>query len=773
MQWFLTVYIVTNLLAVVVCTTIVIISAQSKERLGWVFPAILWMTAFWCLTTGLFFLNTTLEDFWIWTGLQTIPYATIPVLWFLTILEYVGKRFPYPLLLFLVPLATLIVFWNPDWSTQMWTISNVDRSLGVPTVTYARGPWFKHVFIPYSYALVCLAFGYLGQAIVRGSQNQRRPLLLLLGCGLIPLILNGLTISPLADPIRFFDLTPIGLTLSIALFSWGLSRYSLLQRSPLAYQQIFMSLQAAVLVLDRDHLLIEFNPIAAKMLGCTAASLKKSVQQLIPFMQPLDFEQLTATGQIEVSSQNQSFQVEQYPIQQRRQRLGYILSITDITKAKQLQEQMLQGALLYDALTGLPNRTLFIDRLGQSIKRCDRDLSMSIAVLFFDLDRFKVVNDSLGHPVGDQLLVEIAKRLQNCLRLGDTVARFGGDEFAVLAENTTPTDVEILCQRLQLHIQEPLYLGKHKINTSASIGVAFGFKGASPEQLLRNADLAMYEAKASHKGTFAVYDQALDNKVARDLELEVALHHALENQQFFLLFQPIVQLQSGHIKGFEALIRWQHPELGLISPVNFIPVAEEMGMIPMIDEWVLQEACRQLQHWNQTFPNSGLTISVNLSCANFMFGDLATTVTEVLEQTQIQGTQLKLEITESILMTNPESSAKILKKLQALGVGIVLDDFGTGHSSLSYLHQLPLDALKIDRSFVQQAHHNPQSQEIIKTIVALAQGLKLHTIAEGVETQIQKKLLEDLNCGFGQGFLWWRPLSVQEASNAIDRQKSD
>jgi diguanylate cyclase (GGDEF)-like protein/PAS domain S-box-containing protein len=767
MQWFLSLYIVTNLLAAVVCASIVILSPQSKERSRWIVPALLLMASFWCLTTGLFFLNSTLQDFWIWTGIQTIPYVTIPTLWFLAILEYVGKRCPYPIGLFVVPLATLIVFWNPDWSAQMWTISDLNRQFGVAMVHYERGPWFKHVFIPYSYALIFLSFGYLIRSIFHSSPHQRRSLLLVLFCGLFPLILNGLTLSPIADPFRFFDLTPIGLTISIVLLSWGFSRYHLLQRSPLAYQQIFMSLQAAVLVLDCDHLLIEFNPIAEKMLGCTPASLQKSMHQLIPFLQASDLEQLETSGQVEAFSHNQYLQIQQYPIRQHCKPVGYILSITDITEAKQLQEQMLQGALLYDALTSLPNRTLFIDRLGQSIKRCDRNLSLSIAVLFFDLDRFKIVNDSLGHPVGDKLLVEIAQRLQNCLRGEDTVARFGGDEFAILTENTTLADIEILCQRLQLHIQEPLHLGKHKITTSASIGVALGFKGASPEQLLRNADLAMYEAKASHKGTFAVYDQTLHNKVTRSMALEVALHPALENQQFFLLFQPIVQLQSGLIQGFEALIRWQHPELGLISPATFIPIAEEMGLIPMIDEWVMQRACDQLQQWNQQFPQSTLTMSVNLSCANFMFGDVVTTITKVLEQTQIQGPQLKLEITESVLMTNPESSAQILKKLQSLGVGIVLDDFGTGHSSLSYLHRLPLDALKIDRSFVQQAHHNPQSHEIIKTIVALAQGLKLNTIAEGVETQAQRQLLEELDCTFGQGFLWWRPLSVQDASVAI------
>jgi diguanylate cyclase (GGDEF)-like protein len=767
MQWFLSAYLITNLLAAIVCVSIAILTPQQTERSGWVFRALMLMTAFWCLTTGLLFLNTSLQDIWIWTGIQTIPYVTIPVLWFLFILKYLGERCPYPGLLFLVPIATLVVFWNPHWSSLMWTISNLDRSLGVLTVHYERGAWFNHVFIPYSYALIFLGNGFLIRSIFHSYPNQRRPLLLLLLCGLVPLILNGITISPILDPIRFFDLTPIGLAIGIAGFSWGISQYHLLQRSPLAYQQIFRSLQSAVLVLDCDYLLIEFNPVAEGMLGCSTVSLRQSVRQLLPFLAQPELEQLSREGQLEVLSQNQYFQLEQYPIQHRGQLLGYILSISDITKARQLQEQMLQGALLYDALTNLPNRTLFIDRLGQSIKRCDRNPTVSLAVLFFDLDRFKVVNDSLGHNAGDKLLVEIAQRLQNCLRLGDTVARFGGDEFAILAENTSLADIEILCQRLQRQIQEPLYLGKHKVTTSASIGVAFGFKGASPEQLLRNADLAMYEAKTQRKGMFSVYDQTLHTKVAKSMELEVALHNALEGKQFFLLYQPIVQLSNNQIQGFEALIRWQHPDLGLISPINFIPIAEEMGLIPTIDEWVLQTACRQLHRWNLEFPDHPLTMSVNLSCANFMFSDLVSTITHVLEKTQVSGSQLKLEITESILMTNPESSITVLKCLQAMGVGILLDDFGTGHSSLSYLHQLPLDALKIDRSFVQQAHFNPQSQEIIKTIIGLAQGLKLKTIAEGVETITQQQLLQDIGCSLGQGFLWWRPLSAADASQAI------
>jgi diguanylate cyclase (GGDEF)-like protein len=772
MQWFLAFYIIINLLAAIICVTIAVLVPQRTAQADKSFRLFTLMTALWCAASGLFFLNQSESDFWIWTGVLLLAYVTIPGLWFYFILQFTGERAPAPVYLCVIPLATIIVYWNPDWSALMWDMRQEDWLFGLSIAHYERGPWFKFVHIPYSYALNVLGQGYLIRALWQSRKQQRQPLLILLLCGMTPLILNVFTLSPLWDHVRFFDLTPIGMSISCVFFCWGLSQYYLLQRSPLAYQQIFASMKAAILVIDPDFQLIEFNAAAEALVGCTQKSIGTSVKQLISFLTLSNWEQMGAEGQTEVLAFQKYLQLEQIPIHRRQKLLGYILNISDITKARQLQEQILQGALLFDALTGLPNRTLFNDRLEQALKHCNRYPELSFAVVFIDVDRFKIINDSLGHAAGDQVLVEVAKRLQSCLRSEDTVARFAGDEFAILAINAQSDDITTLCDRLQEQIQIPILVGTHTIATNISIGIAFGSAQMSTEQLMRNADIAMYQAKANGRGTFSVFDKVLASQTIRTMALEVALSNALEREEFFLMFQPIVEVQSGHLQGFEALLRWQHPEHGLVPPSIFIPIAEEMGIISMLDRWVLQKACQQLRLWQMQYPMLDLTMSINLSSANFMFSNLVETVVRVLNQTRVLGVNLKLEVTESIVMKDPDSSAQVLAELQEYGVGILLDDFGTGHSSLSYLRQLPFDGLKIDRSFVQDVQQNPQSLEIIKTIIALAQGLKLKIIAEGVETEGQRQILQELGCQSGQGHLWLKPLTKRQAGQVMaDRVK--
>jgi diguanylate cyclase (GGDEF)-like protein len=773
MQWFVVLYSVLNLLAAVVCITIAVMVPQRTAQADWRFRLFLSMTALWCTASGLFFLNRTDTDFWIWTGILLLTYVTIPGFWLFFILQFTGDRGPSPVFIFLIPILTLIVYWYPDWSPWMWKIHPQDWLYGLRIAQYERGPWFKFVHVPYSYALNVIGQGYLIRAIWQSRKEQRRSLLMLLLCGLFPLCLNIVTLSPVyPNSIHFFDLTSIGLAISSILFCWGLSHYQLLQRSPLAYQQIFASMKAAILVIDLHYQLIEFNPTAQALIQCTESSIGKSVKALIAFLQPADWEMLAQAGQIEVMAANRYLQFEQVPIQRKQTLLGYILNISDITQARQMQEEILQGALLFDALTGLPNRTLFNDRLEQAIKACHRRTDASFAVAFIDLDRFKNINDSLGHAAGDQVLVEVAQRLQSCLRSEDTVARFAGDEFAILAKQAKPADIAVLCDRIQQRIQPPILLGTHTVSTHASIGIAFGSAQDTTEQLLRNADIAMYQAKAKGRGTFAIFDQVLADQTIRAMELGVSLQQALEREELFLLYQPIVTLEDGKLQGFEALLRWQHPEHGLISPAVFIPIAEEIGIISALDSWVLQSACQQLRQWQLQHPVFSLTMSVNLSSANFMFSNLLETVLQALETAKITGSQLKLEVTESTVMQDPASSARVLEEFQKHGVGILLDDFGTGHSSLSYLRQLPFDGLKIDRSFVQEAQHNPQSLEIVKTIISLAQGLKLNVIAEGIEIEAQRQMLQVLGCESGQGYLWWKPLTPQDAERVIEAAQS-
>jgi diguanylate cyclase (GGDEF)-like protein/PAS domain S-box-containing protein len=444
--------------------------------------------------------------------------------------------------------------------------------------------------------------------------------------------------------------------------------------------------------------------------------------------------------------------------------LMLVTSSRDITETKQMQEQILEGALLYDALTHLPNRVLFLDRLQQALKRSERS-GEGFAVMFLDLDRFKTVNDTLGHSAGDQLLIETARRIQSCVRAQDTVSRFGGDEFAVLLEGISESDASYLAERIQKTLQLPLKVHGHEVFSSASIGITLSREMTDPEQLLRNADLAMYQAKASGKARSSLFDERLHTEVMETMQLEVDLRKAFENNEFRVHYQPIIDMSTHEVSGFEALVRWQHPKRGLVPPNTFIPIAEEIGLITQIDQWVLTQACEQLGAW-QRHVTRKLTMSVNLSTKNFLLTDLSQRLAEVLKQSGISAEQLKLEITESVLMENAEAGAHLLADLRRQGISLQIDDFGTGYSSLSYLHNLPLDSLKIDRSFIQQLS-SESKLEIVKTIISLARSLKLDVVAEGIETEEQLEHLQELFCDYGQGYLFGKPMSSEQIETMV------
>ena len=448
---------------------------------------------------------------------------------------------------------------------------------------------------------------------------------------------------------------------------------------------------------------------------------------------------------------------------------GFVASSRDITERKRLQEQMLEGALLYDSLTNLPNRALFMDRLQHASQRREYDF----AVLFLDLDRFKIINDSLGHNAGDKLLVGISERLQNCVRPQDTVARLGGDEFAILLEDISDTGAYAIAERIQLALKKPFNIAGRDVQSSVSIGITLGKDMADPEQLLRNADVAMYHAKNTGRARYAMFDTSMHEKVVETMQLEVELRNALERNEFRVYYQPIVDLKTREISGVEALVRWYHPTKGIITPNHFIPIAEDMGMISGLDNWVLREATRQVKTW-QTALNRKLSVSVNLSTQNFRRSDLATTILDTLKETQLSPCSLKLEITESVLMENLESSLHQLQSLRDEGVHLQIDDFGTGYSSLSYLHQLPLDSLKIDKSFIWQLGSKDKGKDgnaIVQTILSLARSLNLSVVAEGVETKEQLGELDKLGCDYGQGFLFARPLPAKELEALLSGSK--
>jgi diguanylate cyclase (GGDEF)-like protein/PAS domain S-box-containing protein len=443
--------------------------------------------------------------------------------------------------------------------------------------------------------------------------------------------------------------------------------------------------------------------------------------------------------------------------------IGFQGIIHDITQRKEAEEQLAYGAL-HDALTGLPNRALFVDRLTQALERV-RWGGTPFAVLFLDIDRFKVVNDSLGHAVGDQLLISIAARMEALLRPGDSVARFGGDEFTLLVDGVAgPIEATHTAARVLEALAEPFTLDKHEVFTSASVGIAVGATGGEkPEVLLRNADAALSRAKALGKNRYEVFDRAMHAEAVARLQLETDLRRALERGELALHYQPIVRLADGRVAGFEALLRWLHPERGWVPPHEFVPVAEEMGLIHTLGRWVIDEACSLARAWGGAFPGRELRMAVNLSAAQFSQADLAEHVARSVESCGIAPGVLHFEITESVILEHAEPAQSILARLRDLGVALCMDDFGTGYSSLGYLHRFPIDELKIDRSFVARMEYDARNEQLVQAIVGLARNLGVRVVAEGVETNEQLQSLRAIGCDYAQGFLFSVPLPPDEA----------
>ncbi|HEX8353101.1 MAG TPA: EAL domain-containing protein [Pyrinomonadaceae bacterium] len=444
----------------------------------------------------------------------------------------------------------------------------------------------------------------------------------------------------------------------------------------------------------------------------------------------------------------------------------YLAEQERISRELEESREHFRNAALHDALTGLPNRTLLMSHLKLAVEHARRRPGYLFGVLFLDLDRFKVVNDSLGHVAGDQLLVQLARRLEDCIRSTDTVARLGGDEFAILLSDIEDyADAARVADRIQEGLARPFHLGGHEVYTSASIGITLSANGYSdPEAILRDADTVMYRAKANGKARHELFDEAMHARAVALLRTETDLRRAVERDEFCVVYQPILSLLTGEVAGFEALVRWEHPERGRVAPSEFIPVAEETGLIVEIGRRVLGESCRQLRDWQaRGVAHGSLHMSVNLSGKQFAQAGLAACVAEALGESGLDPRCLRLEITESVIMGNAEATCSTLARLRALGIGVSIDDFGTGYSSLSYLHRFPIDTLKVDRSFISRMGGGDEDGEIVRTIVTLACNLGMGVVAEGVETARQAELLRGLGCEYAQGYLFSRPLDPDAA----------
>ncbi|PZV10848.1 MAG: response regulator receiver protein [Pseudanabaena sp.] len=447
--------------------------------------------------------------------------------------------------------------------------------------------------------------------------------------------------------------------------------------------------------------------------------------------------------------------------------------VRDITAQKKAQQQLVHDAF-HDALTNLPNRNLFMERVEQALIHSKRHLQYLFAVIFIDLDRFKMVNDSLGHLVGDQFLQVIAKILASCLRGGDTVARLGGDEFTILISDMNDTSEAVtIAERILNKFLQPIELATQTIFGSVSMGIAIGNREyETADELLRDADIAMYRAKVLGKGRYTIFDKEMYEQNLKTIHLDHDLRYALERKQFELYYQPIVHLSSEKLAGFEALIRWHHPERGLLLPIEFIPLAEETGLIIAIGDWVLNQACQQMHDWQSKFPEAkSLKMSINFTCQQIREKDLIEKLDRVLATTGINGNTLRLEITETSMMDQGEETIAKLELLRSRNIQLSIDDFGQGYSSLSYLHRFPVNTLKIDRSFVELMSLGGQNLAIIRTIIILAHALDMNVVAEGVEKLEQMTMLKQLGCEYAQGYFFSYPLLVADAEQMIKAHK--
>ena len=556
-----------------------------------------------------------------------------------------------------------------------------------------------------------------------------------------------------------------------------------LEASERRYRLMLENLQEIVFTLDRSGKITFLNSAWNKILGY---SLEESLNNpLTNFLNPQQSEFSNQTfnhlfnnqekTRIELNFRHKQDKSVWLELSANPTPDGGVTgTLKDITQRKQATAK-LEYAAFHDSLTGLYNRAGLITYLNQEITNIHDNQAYSFALLFLDLDGFKFVNDSFGHLFGDLLLVAVSKRLKECSREQDILARFGGDEFVILLPNIKKVaEAVTISTRIQQTLKPAFKIDRQEAFVETSIGIVIDQdKNTNASNILRNGDIALYKAKEKGKGCFVIFDNTMLAEIKERMQLETYLRQSINSDEFKVYYQPIIDSSNFQIVGFEALLRWQHPKLGMISPVKFIPIAEETGLIIELGKYVLQEACKQLYQWQQLFPASkSYFMGVNISAKQFAQTNFTKEVKEALRLTQLPPHNLKLEITESIMMNNAEVNITKIKHLNDLGIQFCIDDFGTGYSSLSYLYRFPIDVLKIDRSFINTINNNKESQDIVEAIIVLAHKLGLKVVAEGVETVEQLTRLKIYNCEQIQGYLFFPPLPVDSIANLLVESKA-
>ena len=548
-----------------------------------------------------------------------------------------------------------------------------------------------------------------------------------------------------------------------------------LRESEARFRSVVQNLSDIITIIDADSIISYVSPSVEQKNGLSVESVVG--QKFTDFVHPDDFLKIESfikslknenSKDLMVEWQAKDFSGKYHYVESVGTNLlddvhvsGLVITTRNVEVRKNLEAKLAHQAL-HDPLTNLANRILFRDRVEHALTRIKR-LTSPLAVLFLDLDNFKNINDSLGHAAGDELVKTFTERLLTCVRFGDTVARLGGDEFAVLLEDADQLNNAIdVAKRVLDCANEPYYVRDRCINIGISIGIAISYDGKeTADELLRNADVAMYDAKSKGKGCYAIFESKMHETILSQVELEADFRRAIENHEFVLNYQPIVRLDSQNIAGFEALVRWNHPKLGLLQPESFIPLAEQTGLISPLGKWVIEESCRQSKRLSDYY-HRNFTMTINISGKQLQNADFASNIVNALDSSKTVPSSIILEITESVMMQNTEVMLHRLKDLKKLGVRLAIDDFGTGYSSLSYLQQFPIDILKIDKSFIDEVNKGFEKSAVARTILSLSDTLQLSTIAEGIENTAQIATLQKLGCKFGQGFYFAKPLNENQ-----------
>jgi diguanylate cyclase (GGDEF)-like protein/PAS domain S-box-containing protein len=745
--------------------------AWTKRGIPGAVPFALIMVALteWPLAYALVLAGTDLPTKLVWYRVEYLGVAALGAAWVMFIVEYGGwgtRLQPWHRVVLLIePAVTVLMAWTNDAHGWLWATTRIHQEPAFVALDVTFGWWYWMNMV-LEYGMFLIGAAVLAWALIRRRRLYRLQAgSLVLGL-VVPIIGNSLYNAGL---VAALDPAPFAFAISGLIWWWGLLHYRVLTvapvATPVALESIFDDMVDGVLVVDTAGQIVKLNPAAERILGQSA---EQAIGQLVP--DPLlsnardTFADAREASQTEIvladSGTERAYDLRLSPLRHREGALaGQIVALRDITERKKAEEAVAHQAR-HDALTGLPNRTMMRDQLALACAAFERQTQRP-ALLFLDLDNFKTVNDSLGHLAGDELLVLMAQRLEVCLRASDLAARLGGDEFGILLGGAIDEKVAAdVAERIIETFGAPFRLSRgSEVFITASLGIALcGPNAADPETLLRNADAAMYSAKALGKGRFAFFHDEMHRAAQTRLELERDLRHALERGEFQVHYQPIVELKSGRLTGCEALVRWMHPERGMVSPLDFIPLAEEIGLIVPLGRWVLEEACQAVRDWQLYGDRERpITVTVNVSPRQLQDPGFVDDVLHVLSATEAAPSSLILEITEGILLDQSQVVLGRLQRLREMGLKLALDDFGTGYSAMGYLQRLPIDLLKIDRSFVQGLGISPERVALIRAIIMLGQAFGLRQIAEGVERTDQLRQLQLLGCEFGQGFLFSKP----------------